>query len=94
MSRHATKFNKRDANEQIIVSALADMGVCWVESGPLDGWIFINRWIPVEIKNPDGLNKMRPSQEQFIRDCKLMARPWLVFRTTADAIEAVNALRR
>lgn len=92
--RRASIHNKRDANEAGIVEALAEMKVIWTEGGPLDGWIWLREFIPVEIKNPKGLNKMRPNQAGFIERCKYLGWPYLVLRSVEDAINSVNALRR
>lgn len=100
MPRRATVHNNRDANEETIKQAFSDMLVDWDEAGPLDGWVFIGKWIPVEIKNPDGKRKpgqkgeFRESQVRFITKCKRNGWPWLVIHTQQDVIDSVNALRK
>jgi hypothetical protein len=91
LSRHATRFNKRDQNETLITSTLAQMGIDWNEGGPLDGWIFLKgKWVPVEVKNPLGRNRLQPAQDTFIAACEGLGRPYLVLRTREDAIAAIN----
>lgn len=92
MPRRATIHNKRDGNEMPILQAFATMGVQWFEAPPLDGWIFLFRFIPVEIKTKTG--KLTPSQIGFIDRCKYLGMPYLVLRSVDDAIAAVNALRK
>lgn len=100
MGRHATRYNNRDDNEPELLGVAAVMGCEWIEGGPLDGWIFVQRFIPVEIKNPDGKAKpgrkgeFRASQERFIARCLRNNWPYLVWRTTDDVITSINALRR
>ncbi len=93
--RIQNRHNVRDKNEPAILKELAKLGVVWVEAPPLDGWAVITgRFIPVEIKNPDGLNKLRPSQKRFIDQCHTLGLPYLVWRTVDDAVNDVNELRR
>jgi hypothetical protein len=100
VGRHATRYNNRDANERTLLDVAAHMGVEFLEAPPLDGWVFIQRFIPVEIKNPDGKAKpgrkgeFRESQETFIERCKRNGWPYLIWRTTGDVINSINALRR
>lgn len=90
MSRHATRHNKRDANEPEILNALTNVHIPWYEAGPLDGWIFLHgQWMPVEIKMPG--ESFRQSQKDFIDVCAAFGRPCLVWRSVDDAIAAVNA---
>lgn len=87
-------YNNRDDNEPGIIKAFAQCGVEWTQAGPLDGWVFILGHIPVEVKNPDGKNRFRPSQERYIAKCLLNRWPYLVVRTNEDVANAVNALRK
>lgn len=92
MSRRATKFNKRDGSEPEILAALAKLGVTWIESGPLDGWIAINgRFIPVELKSTDG--RLTQGQKAFIAHCERDGLPYRIWRHANDAIESVNLWR-
>lgn len=93
MSRHASVHNKRDANESDLVALVERMGVHWFEGGPLDGWVNVCGWIPVEIKNPDGRNQLQRGQECFITLCIDRGWPVWTWRTTEDAIECINARR-
>jgi hypothetical protein len=91
MSRHASRFNKRDANEQIILHALELAGVEWYEAGPLDGWVFLGQWIPVEIKTPRGT--LTDGQKAFIARCEIDGRPYRVWRNANEAVEAIQVYR-
>lgn len=91
MSRHSTRYNKRDLNETLIVHALNNLGVAWIEAGPLDGWVWLNQWVPVEVKTPKG--KLTRGQQAFVDACEHFRRPCLVWRSAEDAIAAVQAKR-
>jgi hypothetical protein len=91
VNRHSSRYNHRDANEGPIVKALQDMGVQWIEAGPLDGWVWLGQFVPVEIKTAKG--KLTTGQKLFISDCELFGRPYRVWRTTDEAIEAVKVWR-
>ncbi len=90
MSRKATKHNKRDANEILIVNALHDLNHVWIEAPPLDGWVFLGQWIPVEIKNKLGRNRLTDYQQGFIDACQHFGRPYRIWRSANDAVEAVR----
>jgi hypothetical protein len=87
MSRHATRHNKRDLNETIIVNTLHELHVTWIEAGPLDGWVFLGQWIPIEIKQPTG--RLTKGQQDFIDACQHFNRPVDVWRSAQDAVNAV-----
>lgn len=91
MARRATRFNHRDANERTIILALESLGIEWYEGGPLDGWIFLDRWIPVEIKTETGT--LTAGQTAFIARCELDGRPYRLWRNANQAIEAVVVAR-
>lgn len=93
MSRYASRFNKRDEVEPDGIEALAKLGVEWVEAGPLDGWIWLGQWIPVEWKS----GKRKPltqGQKDFIAQCNRTERPYRLWRTPLEAIESVQEWRR
>ena len=89
MSRHATKFNHRDANERPLVKLAGQLGIHWIEAGPLDGWIAVPGmgFVPVEIKNPDGFNRLQPSQKDFIALCVSRNWPYRIWRTEQDVLD-------
>lgn len=91
MSRHATRYNKRDLNETIIVNTLHELGLTWLEAPPLDGWVWLGQWIPVEIKTPTG--RLTKGQQDFVDACTHWHRPVLVWRSQADAWESVQHYR-
>lgn len=92
MSRRASRWNKRDANEAPILKTLAQMGVPWFEAGPLDGWVALNgKFIPVEIKTPDGT--FTEGQQRFIEEAMERGCPVCVWRTPEEAVEFVQTMR-
>lgn len=83
---------KRDANENALVAIAEQFGALWVQSPPLDGWLFFRLiWTPVEIKNPDGKNKYTDSQVQFLATCKLRGAEVFTWRTERDVFESLGA---
>jgi hypothetical protein len=92
MSRRSTRYNKRDANELLILATLASCSVEWIEAGPLDGWVHLGEWIPVEIKMPTG--KLTESQEDFITACHYWGRKYMIWRSAEEALKAVQAWKR
>jgi hypothetical protein len=84
-------FNKRDANEPSILAEVAKLGVDWTEAGPLDGWIYLAQFIPVEIKMPG--EPLTTREQKFIDLCIARDRPWLVWRTSEQAVDSVIRLR-
>lgn len=83
--RRATVHNHRDTNEPAILAVLAQLSVAWIEAGPLDGWVYIGEWIPVEIKMPGAA--LEPGQVEFIQACIELARPYAVLYTTGQAVQ-------
>jgi Holliday junction resolvase len=71
----------RDKNEGPIVQALEQCGVqCWRLSGPgcpdlLTYWQ--GKYLPLEIKNPQGLNRTTEAQRDI---------PWPVVRSIEEAL--------
>lgn len=87
-----TRHNKRDANESDLLREVRKIGCDWVEAGPLDGWAwspcgrFPKQWIPVEVKNPAGRNRLQPGQSEFIAHSAATGRPYFIWRTLDDCI--------
>lgn len=92
--RHATRHNSRDANEPGIVDALSQIKVEWLEDGPLDGWVHVLGWLPVEIKNPDGRNRLTRSQIAFKARCDRDKLPYAIWRSAEEAVNDVQRRRR
>jgi hypothetical protein len=91
VNRRASRYNHRDANEPVILQALEQAGVYYVQAGPLDLWVWLGAWTPVEIKVAKG--KLTAGQKAFISSCELFGRPYRIWRTPNEAIEAVNVWR-
>ena len=91
MSRHATRYNHRDGNEPAIRKTCEDMGVEWYEAGPLDAWIWLGKWIPIEVKTDTGV--LTPGQKRFMEQCEMDGRPYRVWRTAKEAEQAINLHR-
>ena len=93
MSRHATRFNKRDLCEAEGILALAAIGIEWVEAGPLDGWIAVDgNHIAIEWKMPG--ETLTPSQTRFIAYCERLGAPYRVWRSADEAVASVQEMRK
>jgi hypothetical protein len=90
MSRYATRYNKRDANENELLQCLARLGIIWLEAPPLDGWCWLGQWVPVEIKVPRG--NFTKGQRDFIAYCKATGKPCLVWRSEQDVLDSAQRL--
>jgi hypothetical protein len=83
---------KRDGNEPELVRTARQVGAFMVQVGPLDWWAcFRGRWYPVEIKNPEGKNKLTDAQVLFLADCRQYAAPVWIWRTEADVFDSLGA---
>jgi hypothetical protein len=83
--------NHRDANEPALLEAAGRLGAVTVQGGPLDVWAFARgMWVPVEIKNPEGRNRLQPSQIEFRQLCERIGAPTWLWRTEADVIENLH----
>jgi hypothetical protein len=91
MSKRATIHNKRDANEEEIKLALAQIGIATFEAGPLDFWMYVKFWIPVEVKTPEG--RLTDGQQAFVDLCEDRGWPYRIFRSALEAVASVQALR-
>lgn len=89
--RRPTVLNKRDANEPEILKVIGKLGVTWHEAGPLDGWIHVGTWVPIEIKMPG--EPLTRGQEQFVEQCIALHRPFFIWRRVQDAISTIEYLR-
>ncbi len=88
MSRYASRYNKRDANDGEVVGALRRMGITCFEAGPLDYWCaFPEGFVPLEIKTKEG--RLTKGQQEFVTYCAANRLPVLVLRSADEAIEAV-----
>jgi hypothetical protein len=90
--RHAAA---RDHNEPALVKLARSIGaVMWPLDEPVDwlcGWR--GRWWPVEIKNPDGKNRMTKQQVLFLAAARERELPVWVWRTEDDVMRDLGARR-
>ena len=89
--RYGGRAAKVDANQPEIVAALIAAGVTVAEIGkPLDllcGYLGVNHIL--EVKNPNGKNRLEPDQVEFIGDWK--GRKPVIVRNPTEALNAVGA---
>lgn len=80
-------YNHRDANEPALKAVAERLGAVIVEGGPLDLWAYARGlWVPVEVKNPEGRNRLQPSQVEFRQLCERIGAPTWLWRTADDVI--------
>ena len=80
---------RRDHNESDIIRALESAGCqVWPLDQPLDLLVFNPRtgYLLVEVKNPDGFNRLTKKQKQFRAEWR---GPWFVVRSVDEALELV-----
>ena len=81
---------RRDTNESELVRFAEALGAMWIQTPPLDGWVFWRgRFTPVEIKH--GNNTYTDSQVSFLARCKEREAPVWTWRTTADVARCLGA---
>lgn len=77
---------KRDAIEPLLERTMARLGMTWVQTGPLDGWVGLRGiWCPVELKSGPK-SRLTKSQIEFIAECNRTHMPVQVWRTTEDIV--------
>lgn len=80
---------RRDANEPEIVKALRDVGATVIELDKFDLLVgFQGRDYKIEVKNPDGLNKLTEIQIDIIENWR--GSPLHVVRSVEEAIAVLN----
>ena len=86
--------NKPDTNQQEIVNALRDIGaVVFLIGRPFDLLVgFRGRLVLLEVKNPDGRNKLGLSQEADILELSLVGVEVSVVRGVEEAIASVTSV--
>jgi len=85
---------KRDANEPALVKFARQIGAHLELAPPLDWWCFWRgQWTPVEIKNPDGLNRYTDEQILFLARCKERNAPVWTWRTEDDVLNSLGGRR-
>lgn len=93
--RHKLADVHRDENEAALIKLAEQLGGHWLESGPLDGWIFFRgTWLPVEIKQPSREGTVReytPLQKRFMSWCTLHHAPWHIWRDDKDVMRTMGA---
>lgn len=85
---------RRDENEPDLIQLARAIGAEFEKIGPLDWWCgFRGRWVPLEIKNPDGKNKYTDLQIRFLARCKERQLPVWTWRGEGDVMRDLNARR-
>lgn len=86
------RAKKTDANESEIILALEKAGCTVVPIGkPLDLLVGLHGVTHIlEVKNPDGKNRLEPDQVEFIEQWR--GRPPVVVRTVDEALLAVGVV--
>lgn len=80
---------RRDANEPEIVKALRDIGATVIELDKFDLLVgFQGRDYKIEVKNPEGLNKLTEIQIDIIENWR--GSPLHVVRSVEEAIAVLN----
>lgn len=89
---------RRDQNEPDLLKIVRQFGAAWIYDGPLDGWCgWRERWVPVEIKRPDGPKGGRSgrhyteAQILFLALCKERNTPVWTWRCELDVFESLGA---
>lgn len=84
--------NKPDTNQPKIVQALRDIGaVVFLIGRPFDLLVaFRGQLFLLEVKNPDGRDKLQNSQKKDIGKLKLRGVEVSVVRSVEEAIESVT----
>lgn len=84
--------NTRDGNEEALLKLAEQLGGCWREGPPLDGWLWVPRmakWMPLEFKLPERehhASQYTGQQLAFFAWCERNHAPWWVWRTEADVM--------
>lgn len=85
---------RRDDNEPELIQLARQIGAEFEKIGPLDWWCgFRGRWVPLEIKNPDGKNQYTDSQIRFLARCKERQLPVWTWRDEQDVLKSLGAYR-
>jgi hypothetical protein len=89
--------NRRDANENALVTHAKALGADFHEAPPLDGWVlFRGVWMPVEIKIPERegtAGEYTAAQLRFFRWCSERRAKWWTWRTLSDVERDLGARR-
>jgi len=91
--RHFAKQHATDANQPAIIEALESEGcIVYEMEKPVDLLVEYQRiWIAIEVKNPEGKNKLGNDQVKFFQITKA---PCYVVRSGDEAIAAVRDASR
>lgn len=85
---------RRDANEHELVELAFAIGARFEKFGPLDFWVsWRGKWVPLEIKNPDGRNRYTEEQILFLARCNERQMPVWTWRTENDVYRDLGAVR-
>lgn len=92
--RFFAKQHNTDANQPEIIDALKEIGcVCYEMERPVDLLVEdteTKSWFVLEVKNPDGKNRLSDDQKKFL---KRTTAPAGVARSGDEAVQFAQALR-
>lgn len=92
MSHKHRQITRRDANEPALVAAAGLLGAVCIQGPPLDLWVYAKGlWVPTEVKNPEGRDRLQPSQVEFQALCNRIGAPHWLWRTPDDVLDALEA---
>lgn len=81
------RYRHRDANEPELIGTAETLGAVVIQAPPLDLWVYAKGlWVPTEVKNPKGRNRLQPSQIEFRALCERIGAPHWLWRTSDDVL--------
>jgi hypothetical protein len=86
---------RRDNNEPALLSVVEPLGGFWLQSGPMDGWLWDRRsWHLCEVKRPDKegwAHEFTADQKKLIVRLNERNVRYHVLRTPDDVLKLLNA---
>jgi len=86
---------RRDDNEAALLRLVEPLGGLWLQSGPMDGWLWDRRsWHLCEVKRPDKegrKHEFTDDQKRLIIRLNERRIPFHVLRTEDDVLKLLNA---
>ncbi|MGH8259826.1 MAG: hypothetical protein ACREUG_09060 [Steroidobacteraceae bacterium] len=93
--RRAAHLMARDANEPELVTLARQIGAHMERINEPVDWLcgFRGKWVPVEIKNPDGKNRYQEQQVRFLATARERQLPAWTWRTAEDVLASLGAVQ-